>query len=335
MKALRIILIILGVIVAAILIIPLFAPATVKVTAETEIALEPEQIFPFVASYTSREVWDPWAEMDTTTVVTVVPAEGYVGSTYEWEGERLGTGRMEVQSVVENEYIQSSLWFGDVPTASVVEWTFEPVEGGTHVTWSFSEETTYPFERLRMMMGKMFLQQSFEKGLANLREHLEANPPAVSMLGPISVEIQPGFMAIGVSSSGTMENIGEDMGRIFGLVMQAMQAQGSQMSGPPFAHYLDYDETTGVSNYYAGVPVVSAGKRSGEVLPMTFPEVRVLQAVHTGPYEEFESSYNRLMAYAAENGIRLTGSSYEFYLNDPESEPDPSRWQTRIAFVVE
>ena len=237
MKALRIILIILGVIVAAILIIPLFAPATVTVSAETEIALEPEQVFPFVASYTDREAWDPWAEMDTTTIVTVVPAEGFVGSTYQWEGEQLGTGRMEVLSVVENEYIQSSLWFGDVATASLVEWTFEPADGGTRVTWSFSEETSYPFERLRMMIGRMFLQQSFENGLANLKEYLEANPPVVSML-----------------------------------------------------------------------------------VPMTFPEKGVLQAVHTGPYEEFKSSYNRLMEYAAENGIQLSGLSL---------------WQTRIAFVLE
>lgn len=203
MKALRIILIILGVIVAAILIIPLFVPATVTVSAEKEISLEPEQVFPFVASYTDREAWDPWAEMDTTTVVTVVPAEGYVGSTYEWEGERLGTGRMEVLSVVENEYIQSNLWFGDVSTASVVEWTFEPVEGGTRVSWSFTEETTYPFERLRMMIGKMFLEQSFEKGLANLKKYLETNPPAVSLLGPITVETQPGFMAVGMNSRQT------------------------------------------------------------------------------------------------------------------------------------
>ena len=51
MKALRVILIIVLVLVAAILIVPLFSPATAEVSAETTIALEPEEIFPSVASF--------------------------------------------------------------------------------------------------------------------------------------------------------------------------------------------------------------------------------------------------------------------------------------------
>ena len=44
MKALRVILIIVVVLVAAILIVPLFSPATAEVSAETTIALEPDRI---------------------------------------------------------------------------------------------------------------------------------------------------------------------------------------------------------------------------------------------------------------------------------------------------
>ncbi len=51
MKALKIIGIIIGVLVAAILIIPLFVSSPAVVSAQIEIALEPEQIFPSVASF--------------------------------------------------------------------------------------------------------------------------------------------------------------------------------------------------------------------------------------------------------------------------------------------
>ncbi len=94
------------------------------------------------------------------------------------DDERLGVGKMEVISVVENVHIESSLWFGDVDMPSLVEWTFEPVDGGTHVVWSFSQETTYPIGRLGMIFGKMFLKQSFETGLASLKEFIEAMPLA-------------------------------------------------------------------------------------------------------------------------------------------------------------
>ncbi|MFO7933539.1 MAG: SRPBCC family protein [Bacteroidales bacterium] len=177
MKALKIILIIVGILVAAMLIIPLFLPPTTEVSAETEIELKPIQIYPAIASFEHREEWDPWVTMDTTAEVNIQPVPGYVGSTYMWEGEMLGTGRMEVDSVVENEYVMSSLWFGDVETPAVIEWTLEPTGDGTRVVWSYEERTTYPFNRLRMLIGKPFLKRSFETGLENLKTYLEENPP--------------------------------------------------------------------------------------------------------------------------------------------------------------
>ena len=45
---------------AAILIVPLFSPSPAQVSSEIEIALEPAQIFPSVASFSNREAWDPW-----------------------------------------------------------------------------------------------------------------------------------------------------------------------------------------------------------------------------------------------------------------------------------
>ncbi len=176
-KTLRVVLIILAVIVAAILIIPLFSPSMVEVTAETEVDLKPSVIFPMLASFENREEWDPWVSTDTTAVVTIVPQPGYVGSTYTWDGQRLGTGKMEVVEVTENQHIEARLWFGDTETPSRVTWDLEPVDGGTRLVWSFSQETSYPMERLGMMFGKSFLQQSFEFGLQQLKVFLEANPP--------------------------------------------------------------------------------------------------------------------------------------------------------------
>jgi hypothetical protein len=193
MKALKVILIIAGVLVAAILIVPLFSPATAEVSAEIEIAVEPSQIFPGVASFRGRHLWDPWVTQDSTADAKIEPKEGYVGSTYSWLGEKVGTGKMEVISVRENEYIESSLWFGEVETPSLVEWSFEAVDGGTHVVWSFAQDTKWPIGRLGMMFGKVFLKQSFELGLDNLKEYMESMPQESSDLGAISVETQIAF----------------------------------------------------------------------------------------------------------------------------------------------
>lgn len=334
MKALRIILIILGILVAATLIVPLFTPATAEVQAEIDIVLEPAKIFSHVASFNKREMWDPWVTNDSTTKVKIDSKAGYVGSTYAWEGEKLGSGRMEVISVTANKYIRSSLWFGDVEIPSLVEWTFEPHGDSTHVVWSFSQETTYPVGRLGMIFGKIFLKQSFKSGLANLKEYLETVPLPISTQGTITIATQQPIVCMVAAGAGTMETIGEQLGTLYGKIMKEVGAQQLNVVGAPFVHYQDFDESTGSSNYLAGIPVLKTGKTSGDVYPMTYSEMQVVKVIHNGPYDEFATSYDLLDQYILLHSLRVTGEAFEFYLNDPEREPDPAKWHTLIALPI-
>ncbi|MEN8201076.1 MAG: SRPBCC family protein [Bacteroidota bacterium] len=334
MKALKIILIIIGILLAAILIIPLFAPATAEVSAETEIALDPSQVFPAVASFKNRHLWDPWMTMDSTADAEIEPKSGFVGSTYSWQGEQVGTGRMEVISVKENQYIESSLWFGEVTEPSLVEWEFTPSDGGTHVVWSFSQKTKYPIGRLGMMFGKVFLKQSFETGLTNLKEYLEALPRPKSSLSSISVESQAAITAMVADGAGTMETIGQQLGELYGAIFTEIEKQQLQVTGPAFVHYLDYDEATGHSNYRAGFQVAANGKSAGGVESVSYPEMKIVKATHTGPYEEFTNSYEKMDAYIQENGLEVSGEAFEFYVTGIMTESDPAKWQTIIAFPL-
>ncbi len=334
MKALRVILIIVLVLVAAILIVPLFSPAMAEVSAETTINLEADRIFPRVASFMDRDQWDPWLTQDSTAEATIESSAAYIGSTYAWSGDKVGTGRMEVISVKENEYIESHLWFGEVEEPALVEWRFEPVDGGTHVTWSFSQETAYPIGRLGMMFGKIFLNQSFELGLANLKEWMEAMPAETSALGAITVETMPAMFSLVVDGAGTMETIGEQLGELYGLLFMEAGKQQLEMLGAAFVHYLDYDESTGFSNYRAGIPVDQMGKDAGQVKALAYPEMEVVQALHTGPYEEFISSYELLGAYVETNEMEISGEAFEHYQVGMQTESDPALWQTLIAFPL-
>ena len=334
MKALKVIGIIVGVLVAAILIVPLFSPSPAQVSAETEIALEPGQIFPSVASFSNRPEWDPWLTTDSTADARIEPQPGYVGSTYEWEGEAVGNGRMEVVSVIENAYIESHLWFGDAESPARVEWHFIATESGTYITWSFEQETAYPFGRLGMMIGKVFLKQSFDLGLANLKELLESEPPAVSPVGEILVATQAAFHALVASGAGTMEEMGQTLGQLYGMIYAEVETQGLQVAGPAFVHYRDYDEATGHSNYLAGAQLSTKGRDAGEVKAVSYPEMQVVQTVHTGPYEDFTLSYTAMEKYIREEGLEVKGEAFEFYTVNMQNEQDPARWQTLICFPL-
>ena len=334
MRALKIIGIIVGVMVAAILIVPLFVSSPAVVTAQIEIALEPEQIFPSVASFNGRPDWDPWLTADSTAVAEIESKPGYVGSSYTWEGVAVGTGKMEVISVRENEYIESHLWFGAVEEPALVEWTFQQVDGGTQVVWGFTQDTKYPMGRLGMMIGKVFLEKSFNTGLEQLKELMESNPPQISYLGPISVKLQAPFNAMVTEGAGTMEEIGSALGELYGLVYGEVGKQQLEMAGPAFVHYFDHDDATGFSNYQPGVQVKVAGAKSGKVRPVSYPEMKVVRAIHTGPYEKFTESYEAMGVYIESNGLEIEGSAFEFYTVNANAEADPKNWQTIIAFPL-
>lgn len=334
MKVLKWIIYIVIVLAAILLIIPLFLPAVVEVTAETEVEATPEQVFHNLASYTDRDQWDPWVEMDSTNEVTIVTQVDYVGSTYEWQGEYLGKGNMIVDSVHFGKYIASSIFFREDADPSLVEWNFDPAENGTKIEWKFTSNGGYPIERIfvNLMVGGM--RKSLEKGLENLKEYLEENPPKLSKLGPIEKATLPPMYAMVAGATGTMDDYPVQMADLFGKLTAELEKQGLQMAGAPFSHYLTFDEETGLSDYLCGIPVATPGRDADGIEARSYGEMSVVQAMHSGPYEEFAASYERMMGYIFENGIEVNMEAIEFYLTDPAMEPNLTKWQTLIAMPI-
>jgi effector-binding domain-containing protein len=334
MKFLKWLLIIVLVIVALILIIPLFMPATVKVNANKEIAVSPSQVFYNVATYTDRGKWDPWLATDPDAVWSAESKPDYVGSFYTWNGKKVGTGKEIVNSAEFGQYIAASITFDDDKESSLVEWNFQESETGTSTSWSFSSNMKYPIGRLMLNLMKGKLQSSFDKGLENLKIYLESNPPVLSTLGEIQkTRIAPMFTLV-IPGKGTMKEMSAQMSDLYGKLMAEMGAQGLQMTGAPFSHYLSFDQASGVTEYLAGIHVSGKGKDAGTIKAVNYPEMEVIQAIHTGPYDDLHLSYNKLMEYIAVNQLKITGEIIEFYFTDPSQEPDVTKWQTLIAFPL-
>lgn len=69
-----------------------------------------------------------------------------------------------------------------------------------------------------------------------------------------------------------------------------------------------------------------------------------MTSLYAGPYDGLPSATEELLAWAESTGIvwdsestsagEAWGSRTELYLTDPETEPDPSRWETLLALRV-
>lgn len=130
-----------------------------------------------------------------------------------------------------------------------------------------------------------------------------------------------------------MAELPEFFGAAFHAVMRATAAQGVAPAGPPFGYYPEMPGA--VVSVVAGFPVSRAIVADGEVEPFVLPSCRAVVGVHVGPFDTLEDSYRQLEAWAAEQAVTLAGGPWEEYLSDPEREPDPATWRTRLVWPID
>ncbi len=334
MKILKWILIVLLILAGLVIIVPVFLPSQVTVSVEEEIDLPPELVFNNVAQFTDRDMWDPWLQMEPEAKVVIESKPDFVGSVYTWEGEKIGNGKMLVDSVNYPDFVASDIWFGGSPEPSRVEWILEESGENTQVTWRFISEGSYPFGRLMLQFMKGPLRSSFESGLAGFKSYIEENPPRMYRLSDIGIEKSYETNAMVVAVDGNMEQIGQAMMEWYPKLSDEIIAQGLSLNGPPFAHYLDYDEETGHSNVLLGFPVKKKGAKSGEIYPKYYEETKAIAVTHYGKYDYFEDTYNTMEQYIHENDLEVTGEAFEVYLTTMMEATNPMKLKTMIAFPL-
>ncbi len=107
-----------------------------------------------------------------------------------------------------------------------------------------------------------------------------------------------------------------EFGRSYGEIMGSLGKQGVQPVGAPFAIYYNMDMND--LDVEMGFPVAAAFRAEGRVKAGAVPGGRTAVAVHKGPYDTVEKTYNELTAFIAEKKAAPTGVCYEVYLNDPQ-----------------
>jgi effector-binding domain-containing protein len=146
----------------------------------------------------------------------------------------------------------------------------------------------------------------------------------------------------GISASVTMATVGSVADRIpeiFGWLGQ----RGIAPTGPPFFRYhvIDMERQLVVE---AGVPVATQVEADGDIRAGTLPAGQFAVMTHTGAPDTLVAATADLLAWAKERGLTWDvsptdagdswGCRVEFYLTNPAEQPDASRWQTELAFLL-
>ncbi|MCL3780613.1 hypothetical protein EMN47_09475 [Prolixibacteraceae bacterium JC049] len=335
MKVLKWILAIVLTLIAVILVWALMLPAKVTISAETTIDQPYQMVFHSAASFNDRVKWDPWLETEPTAKSKFEFKEGYIGSIYQWQGETLGSGKMQVDSIKYGQYIASSLFFGEVEKPNLVEWFFKKEDKSTHVKWSFTADAGYPFERI---MFKLFIssmmKQSFDKGLANFKKLLESKPSKISRLTDIEIKDVAAMQAMAITKDGNIQDMEKIMKAMYTELHQVVMKQKLKINGMPFSKYTNYNPSTGDVTVTTGLVVEKLGKKYGDVKPVKIPAFTMIQGIHHGPYQELPLSYQTLMEEANDKRKELTGTAWEFNITTPGQVQEIAFMKTILGFEI-
>jgi hypothetical protein len=130
--------------------------------------------------------------------------------------------------------------------------------------------------------------------------------------------------------------------RLLGEVFAWLERRAVAPAGPPFMRLLVVDMAA-LLEIELGVPVATPVPGDGRVAAGVLPAGPYATLVYTG-VENGIAANAALQEWAARQGIVWQkwatergdgwGARIEWFLSDPETEPDPAKWETELAYLV-
>lgn len=337
MKALKIILIILGVLVLIAVVLGLTGPKTYLLERSAVIAASPNVVWPYTSSAKAFQEWSPFREMDTTATVEYFGTEGTVGSGFKWEGKKTGKGEqtytfldLQKSSAVHLKFYTP---FGLMESDSYIN--LEPDSAGTKVVWGLKGENNF-IGRILSAMSSMekTMGPVFEDGLDNLKTLIASRASTTNSQYDIAAVDFPGGTYLGVRGDVKMADIGAFYEKNLGAVMQAVQAGGLEMQSMPLGLYYTWDMEKGMTNLLAGVAVKADTKAPAGMEVVTLAPGRAAVMNYMGGYHGLYGAHMEMENYFKQNNYEQMAPVIEEYITDPGSEPDSNKWVTKITYLI-
>ncbi len=337
MKFLKSLLIVLAVLVAAVLILGLFQPREFNYEYSTVIQAPKEVVFRQLEDLRNWEKWGPWQESDTTLEVTYQDQTSGVGASYSWTSELSGNGTMTIVQQDPPNEMRTELQFDGQGGGKGYFLLEDAPEGGTLLKWGFAFAVPYPFNAFLVFEDleahETAIEEEFNRGLANIKKIAEAE--AMSMGGYQIQELEmPARKFIIVREEVKMQDIASFFAEKFGLIHSRIQDNKIEMAGQPCGIYFSYDEEKGMTDMAAAMPIPATASWDGDLETFEIPAGTAFVLDHYGPYEKLGDAHNAIGAYLAQRGLSQPPLVVEEYVTDPGTEPDASRWLTRIYYYA-
>jgi len=166
------VLIIVVVLIAAVLVYAATKPNAFSVQRSRSIQAPPERIFALINDFHNWSRWAPQDNEDSTMKRAFSGPESGTGAVSDWDSSgSAGKGRMTITESVPSKKISVKVDFAKPFEAhNVNEFTLEPDDGSTKVTWSMQGTNLYMMKLMSIFVNMdRVAGKHFENGLDKLK----------------------------------------------------------------------------------------------------------------------------------------------------------------------
>jgi predicted transcriptional regulator YdeE len=284
------------------------------------IAADAEKVKSIITDFNHWKHWSPWLILDPEAQVTVSADS----KTQEWEGSRIGSGRMMVVS--ENDFgVKYDLTFLK-PFKSEAKADFlMDIDGdkNTILTWTMDGSLPFFMFWMKNMMERM-VGMDYDRGLLMLKDYIEKGrvDAKLEFLGESNYA---GCNFVGIKNESTIDNIGDVMKKDFQKLNGFAKENSEIITDEFFTVYHKYDFNKNRVVYTSGVGVKASQENlSSDLFNGSLPANKVQTVRHIGPYELLGNAWSAIMAMdrAKEFTKNKKIHPVEFYRNSPtDTEP--------------
>ncbi|WP_255472887.1 GyrI-like domain-containing protein [Planomicrobium sp. CPCC 101079] len=123
-----------------------------------------------------------------------------------------------------------------------------------------------------------------------------------------------------------------------------LEKRGVEPAGPLFYRYWIIGNEKEAYHLEVGIPVERPIAGDEQILSSMIPGGSYVTAVHQGHPDHLAKSLNELEIWAKkeeleldkrwEGEIEIWNGRFESYLTNPDTEPDPNKWEIRISYLL-
>ena len=336
MKTGKIILLALGLLVLGAVAAIITGPEHTHVERSVIIDAPMKMVMNHANTFEQMERWSPWAELDTNQITKIEGEDGTVGSKYYWEGnDDVGKGEQTITEVSDTKVVTDLYFIEPWEGHSTATFTVEQVEEGTKATWAFDSPNNW-FSKLMNVFMSMddMLGPDFEKGVNKLKVLVDESKSQTTFNGlEVLTEDFAERTYVGVRQTIGWEEMEAFFGNSFGKTYGALAATGIQPQGAPSGVFFTWDEENQQADLMAGTPVATGSVMDGFDAE-TIGGGKALVVNYYGDYNGTGAAHEAIEAYIKFHSADVGHVAIEEYITDPGTEPDTSKWLTRIVYPL-